>query len=81
MKPNYIYEPFVKCLKIVLPDLQNHQISDDVTFDYLGFDSLDKVQFIIEIEKEFDIIIPDEKTERVKTIGEAFKLLLSILNP
>lgn len=80
MKPNYIYEPFVKCLKKVLP-IEDDEIKVDVKFDDLGFDSLDTVEFIMEIEKEFDIIIPDEKVERIKTIGEAFKLLLSILNP
>ena len=37
----------------------------------LGADSLDTVELIMALEEEFDIEIPDEKAEKIKTVGEA----------
>ena len=37
----------------------------------LGADSLDTVEIIMEIEKEFEIQIPDEDAKKIKTFGEA----------
>ena len=37
----------------------------------LGADSLDTVDLIMALEEEFDIEIPDEKAEKIKTVGEA----------
>ena len=36
-----------------------------------GADSLDTVELIMALEEEFDIEIPDEKAEKIKTVGEA----------
>jgi len=36
----------------------------------LGADSLDIIELIMELEEEFEIEIPDEMAERLKTIGE-----------
>lgn len=37
----------------------------------LGADSLDTVELIMEFEKEFGITIPDDKAEKITTVGEA----------
>ncbi|MBP9990360.1 MAG: acyl carrier protein [Bacteroidales bacterium] len=37
----------------------------------LGADSLDTVELIMELEKEFDITIPDEAAENIATVGDA----------
>jgi len=37
----------------------------------LGADSLDTVELIMELEKEFDITIPDEDAENIATVGDA----------
>lgn len=37
----------------------------------LGADSLDTVELIMELEKEFDISIPDEDAESIQTVGSA----------
>ena len=37
----------------------------------LGADSLDTVQLIMEFEKEFGISIPDDKAEKIATVGDA----------
>jgi|694.fasta_scaffold49193_6 acyl carrier protein len=41
----------------------------------LGADSLDKVEFIMDVEKEFGISIPDEEAEKLQTVGEAIAYL------
>ena len=37
----------------------------------LGADSLDTVELIMELEKEFGISIPDEAAEKIGTVGDA----------
>jgi acyl carrier protein len=37
----------------------------------LGADSLDTVELIMELEKEFGISIPDEEAEKISTVGDA----------
>ncbi len=37
----------------------------------IGADSLDIVELVMELEEEFDISIPDEQAEKIKTVGEA----------
>jgi len=37
----------------------------------LGADSLDTVELVMELEEEFDIQIPDDQAEKIKTVGEA----------
>jgi len=41
----------------------------------LGADSLDTVELIMELEKEFSISIPDEEAEKISTVGDAIKHL------
>mgnify|MGYP003291351562 CR=1 FL=1 len=37
----------------------------------LNADSLDTVELIMELEKEFNVSIPDEETQKIKTVGDA----------
>ena len=37
----------------------------------LGADSLDTVELIMEFEKEFGVSIPDDKSEKIATVGDA----------
>ena len=43
--------------------------------DDLGADSLDTVELIMEFEKEFDIQIPDDKAEKIATVGDAISFI------
>lgn len=37
----------------------------------LGADSLDTVELIMELEKEFNLSIPDAEAEKIATVGDA----------
>lgn len=41
----------------------------------LGADSLDVVEFVMEVEKEFNITIPDEEAGKLLTVGDAVKYI------
>jgi acyl carrier protein len=43
----------------------------------LGADSLDTVELVMEFEKEFNIDIPDEDAEKLRTVGDALQYLES----
>ena len=48
------------------------QINRNTAFiEDIGADSLDILELIMELEEEFDITIPDEQAEKIKTVGEA----------
>lgn len=52
----------------------------DVTMDAnfandLGADSLDTVELIMELEKEFDLQIPEEAAEKIATVGDAIAFI------
>ena len=41
----------------------------------LGADSLDVVEFVMEVEKEFKIAIPDDEATKLTTVGDAVKYI------
>ena len=43
--------------------------------DDLGADSLDVVDLVMSIEKKFEIEIPDEDVENIKTVGDIVKYI------
>ena len=45
--------------------------------DDLGADSLDVVDMVMSLEEEFDIEIPDEEIETMKTVGDIVKFIES----
>ena len=47
--------------------------------DDLGADSLDIVELVMELEEEFEITIPDEEAEKIKTVGEAIDYIMKEL--
>ena len=42
-------------------DFNIEELKPDTTLEYLGLDSLDKIEFMFDIENEFNIKIPDEQ--------------------
>lgn len=46
----------------------------------LNADSLDTVELVMELEDEFDMTIPDEEAEKLKTVGEAIDYIAKHLD-
>ncbi|MCK5387561.1 MAG: acyl carrier protein [Gammaproteobacteria bacterium] len=45
----------------------------DFIVDSLGADSLDEIEIIMALEEEFDLEIPDNEAEKIKTVGDAVR--------
>ena len=61
--------------------VMKEEITPEAKFnDDLGADSLDMVELVMEFEKAFDIIIPDDDGDRIKNVADAEKYILTILN-
>lgn len=62
-------------------DLPKEHISLDSQFVAdLGFDSLDKVEFAMTVEEEYDISMPDEKVDSIMTVGDAVREIQAIIS-
>ena len=67
-----------KVRDIIVEELgvERDKLADNATFmEDLGADSLDTVELVMAFEKEFDIDIPDEDAEQLRTVGDALKYL------
>ena len=57
------------------------EISRETSFvNDLNADSLDTVELVMELEDEFDLTIPDEDAEMLKTVGEAMDYIQKTLS-
>ncbi|HFA49523.1 MAG TPA: acyl carrier protein [Bacteroidetes bacterium] len=66
----------VKSIIIDKLGVEESEVTPEASFtNDLGADSLDTVELIMELEKEFDISIPDEEAEKITTVGEAIGYL------
>ena len=69
-----------KVREIIVRELgvERDKLTDGASFiDDLGADSLDIVELVMEFEKEFEIDIPDEEAEKLRTVGDAVTYLNS----
>jgi acyl carrier protein len=67
-----------KVKEIIAKELgvEREKLTNDASFmEDLGADSLDTVELVMEFEKEFNIDIPDEDAEKLKTVGDAMAYL------
>ncbi len=56
--------------------VEESQVTPEASFtNDLGADSLDTVELIMELEKEFDLSIPDEEAEKIVTVGDAIAFI------
>jgi acyl carrier protein len=60
----------IKRIIIEKTGIEAPEITDAALFaDDLGIDSLDLFEIMMQVEKEFDIKIPDEDAEKMRTVG------------
>jgi hypothetical protein len=52
----------------------------DTTFDELGFDSLDGLNLVFELEEEFDMTIPDDRVGDMKGVRQAVEGIQALLD-
>ena len=67
-----------KVKEIIVEQLgvEEGQVNSEASFiDDLGADSLDTVELVMAFEEKFDIEIPDEDAEKMRTVGDAISYL------
>ena len=67
---------FDKVKKIIVDqlDVEEDKVTEAASItDDLGADSLDVVDLVMSFEEEFDIEIPDDQVEKIKTVGDIVK--------
>ena len=56
--------------------VSDEQVTDNANFETdLGMDSLDRVELIMEIEKEFIISVPDDEAVKVSNLSDCVALV------
>jgi acyl carrier protein len=67
-----------KVKEIIVENLgvDQEKVTEEASFvEDLGADSLDTVELVMAFEEEFDVEIPDEDAEKMRTVGEAISYL------
>jgi acyl carrier protein len=67
-----------KVKDIIVEELgvEREKLTSSASFmEDLGADSLDTVELVMAFEKEFNIDIPDEDAEKMRTVGDAMNYL------
>lgn len=62
---------YIKLLIAERFDINEEIITETMTFDDLGADSLDVVEFVMELEDHYGIEFEDEKMEELNNIKDA----------
>lgn len=59
-------------------NVDQDKITENTNFtNDLDADSIDLVEFILQLEDEFDSEIPDDEAEKIKTVGDAVSYIKS----
>ena len=69
-----MFARFTKCAVEVL-SVEPDQVTPEASFESLDADSLDLVEFVMALEEEFGIEVPESDLEGVDTVGKAFNLV------
>ncbi len=61
-------------------NVEESEVTREASFlNDLGADSLDTVELMMNFEKEFNMSIPDDKAQEIKTVGDAIDYIESNL--
>ena len=62
----------VKQLIVEKLSVDANDVQDEASFTHaLGADSLETVELMMDLEREFGITIPEEESEKISTVGDA----------
>ena len=62
----------VKQLIVEKLSVDANEVKDEASFaNDLGADSLETVELMMDLEREFGITIPEEESEKISTVGDA----------
>ena len=66
----------IKDIIVEQPDVEEDAVTMEASItEDLGADSLDVVDLVMSIEESFDVEIPDEEVENIKTVGDIVKYI------
>jgi len=78
MSANAAIEAKVKSIIAEQLGVGEDEIKPESNFiDDLGADSLDIVELVMAMEEEFEVEIPDDEAENIKTVGDAINYINS----
>lgn len=70
-----LFDRFTKCAVSML-SVDAAKVTPGARFkEDLDADSLDLVEFVMELETEFGIEVPEQELEGITTVGQAFELI------
>jgi len=73
---NMVSEERIREIIVEQLGVDESQITPSASFiDDLGADSLDTVELVMAFEEEFDIEIPDEDAEKIRTVQDVINYL------
>ena len=72
-----LQEELIAKLKEYKPSLKDTAITNDTTFDSLGFDSLDSMELLMAIEHQYNITLPED--QQIFTLGELTKTIQGLV--
>lgn len=76
-----VVEERVRGIIVKQLDVKVEEIALEKSFiDDLGADSLDIVELVMAMEDEFDLEIPQDDAENIRTVGDAVRYLSSKLS-
>lgn len=70
-----LFDRFTKCA-VELLSVDAGKVTRDARFkEDLEADSLDLVEFVMALEEEFSVEVPEKELEGITTVGQAFDLI------
>lgn len=74
-----LFARFKKCAVDVL-SVDADKVTPEASFgDDLEADSLDLVELVMALEEEFGVEVPEGEVEEIKTVGQAYELIVGKL--
>ena len=75
-----LFARFRKCAVDVL-SVDDDKVTLEASFgDDLDADSLDLVELVMALEEDFNVEVPEDEIEGVKTVGQAYNLIVGKLS-